>query len=131
MSGRFAKISGVVKWVIICEFILAAYLLYSLTRYVYSGYRLDQYIEDFRVKNEQLQMENQTRLEDLSYFSSDEYIDKIAKQNFGKINPGEKVIIVSDDSVLTNTSSFEEEEDGIDKNAEMSNPAQWWDFFFG
>ena len=40
-------------------------------------------------------MENKQKTEDYLYFTSDEYIDKIAKQNLGLVNQGEEVIILS------------------------------------
>jgi len=62
------------------EFLLVAYLIYSLTKNVYNSYQVDKYIEAFETENAQIEEENRQKTEDYLYFTSEEYIDKIAKQ---------------------------------------------------
>jgi cell division protein FtsB len=113
------------------EFLLVGYLLYSLTSNVYHRYQIDSYIEDFEAENAQIEEENRQKTEDYLYFTSEEYIDKIAKQSLGLVNPGEEVIILSPD-ILDDEIVLDEEELGdYAKYSGMSNPQQWWKFFFG
>ncbi len=129
MKISFSHTSKVTKLIITLQFVLVAYLLYTLTKSLYDGYTVDQYIEQIQAENEKLALENQQKIEDYLYFSSDEYIDKIAKQNSGAVNPGEKVIIITD-------SGFADEvnEDYLDlpvaRYEEVSKPRQWVNFFF-
>ena len=97
MSSHVSNTSGLTKLIIVAEFLLVAYLLYSLTKNVYTTYQIDKYIETFETENVALEMENLQKTEDFLYFTSEEYIDKIAKQNLGLINPGEEVLVISPD----------------------------------
>ena len=65
------------------------------------------------------------------YFTSEEYIDKIAKQNLGLINPGEEVIVLSPDVLSDEIIVDEGIETDFARYSGLSNPQQWWEFFFG
>jgi len=135
MSFDFSHTSGVAKIIIIFEFLLVAYLIYSLTKNVYNSYLVDRYIETFERENAMIADENQKKNDDYLYFTSQEYIDKIAKQNLGLINPGEEVIIVAPESLTYKVNSdqdseFDEASDDLSSYDPRSNPQIWWDFFF-
>lgn len=132
MSSRFSYTSSLTKFVIIFEFFLVGYLVYSLTKNIYNSYQVDKYIEAFETENAQIEAENKQKTEDYLYFTSEEYIDKIAKQNLGLVNRGEEVIILSPD-ILSEEAVTEETDSSGDYALDpgMSNVAQWWDFFFG
>ncbi|MBI5754514.1 septum formation initiator family protein [Candidatus Peregrinibacteria bacterium] len=134
MSFRFSYTSNFTKLIIVVEFILVGYLLYSLTRNIYNSYQVDQVIESFQKENATIEEENRKRIEDYLYFTSEEYIDKIAKQNLGLINKGEEVIVLAPDSTkpTENGDNAGNDQAGVlTKRSRMSNPQQWWDFFFG
>jgi cell division protein FtsB len=131
MSSRFSHTSNLTKIIIITEFLLVGYLVYSLTTNVYQSYQIDKYIEAYEVENLQIESENMQKRDDYLYFTSEEYIDKIAKQNLGLINSGEEVIVLSPD-VLSDDIVLEEEDSAdFARHSGMTNPEQWWDFFFG
>ena len=118
-----------VKIFIVAGFALIAYMLYSLTVEMYKNYQIDRHIENFEKKNEELISENQQKMSDYQYYTSDAYIEKIAKQSLGLINQGEEVIILPNldtdaTSSLDDQSSFSSE----DKN--VSNFVLWFRFFF-
>jgi len=135
MNVDFSHTSGVTKFIIILEFFLVAYLIYSLTKNVYNSYLVDRYIETFEKENFLIADENQRKTEDYLYFTSEEYIDKIAKQNLGLINPGEEVIIVSPESLgygvdtLVTLEEGERPDDYVPIKT-RTNPQIWWSFFF-
>ena len=131
MSLRFSHTSSFTKIIIIVEFFLVAYLIYSLTKNVYNSYKVDQYIEEFERENSIIESENQQKTADYLYFTSEEYIDKIAKQNLGLINPGEEVRIVSSNISIEGTDDDLDTASNFAKYSGMSNSQQWWDFFFG
>ena len=132
MSSRFSHSSSLTKIIIIVEFALVAYLMYSLTKNVYNSYQLDKYIAAFEDENRQLERENKSKNEDYLYFISSEYADKIAKQSLGLVNPGEEVIVLAPDVFDENPADgAHEEEIDFAYYDEMSNPQQWWYFFFG
>lgn len=121
---------GVIRLVLIVGFFVVAYMLYNLTVSIYDNYRIEQHITEFETRNEELLLENQQKLADFQYYTSDEYIEKIAKQNLGLINPGEKVVIIPDDEIVIMT----EAEDAAAINEQIretwSTPKKWWKFFF-
>jgi len=133
MSSRFSYTSNFTKLIIVIEFTLVSYLLYSLTKNIYNSYQVDQVIESFQKENAVIEEENRKKNEDYLYFTSEEYIDKIAKQNLGLVDKGEEVIILSQD--VTNPQQDKSAEDDVSttlsRRSRMSNPKQWWDFFFG
>lgn len=136
--------SSLTKVILIVEFLLVAYLIYSLTKNVYNSYLVDRYIAEYEKENTLIKTENQKKTSDYLYFTSEEYIDKIAKQNLGLVNPGEEVIVISSDSlsydakntgqefqdILNGKKDSFENPDNI-KIETRSNAQKWWDFFFG
>ncbi|MFH1284811.1 MAG: septum formation initiator family protein [Candidatus Peregrinibacteria bacterium] len=131
MSSRFSHTSGLTKFIIIVEFALVGYLVYSLTKNVYNSYQVDKHIETFEQENAKIEEENRQKTEDYLYFTSEEYIDKIAKQNLGLVNPGEEVIILSPDVLSDEGDTVSADDGDFATHSGMSNSAQWWSFFFG
>ncbi len=131
MSLRFSHTSRFTKIIIIVEFLLVAYLIYSLTKNVYNSYKVDQYIEEFERENTVIENENRQKTEDYLYFTSEEYIDKIAKQNLGLVNPGEEVIILSSNIPTLDNEDNLDSSLNLAKYSGMTNSQQWWSFFFG
>lgn len=134
MSSRFSYTSNFTKLIIIIEFVLVSYLLYSLTKNIYNSYQVDQVIESFQKENARIEEENQKKNEDYLYFTSEDYIDKIAKQNLGLVNRGEEVIILAQD--VRNPQQEQANADdasvsNLSRRSKMTNSEQWWDFFFG
>lgn len=130
MSLRFSHASSLTKLIIFVEFFLVSYLLYSLTKNVYNSYQVDKYIEEFERENAAIESENRQKTEDYLYFTSEEYVDKIAKQNLGLVNNGEEVIILSVDALEEELVADGEYPDAA-RFTEKSNVGQWWEFFFG
>lgn len=130
MTPRLSQTSSLTKFIIIIEFLLVAYLMYSLTKNVYNSYQVDKYIENFEKENLQLEKDNKQKTEDYLYFTSEEYLDKIAKQNLGLINAGEEVIILSPDALSEETLA---EADSLvnAKKYQDTNSNKWLKFFFG
>lgn len=131
MSSRFSHTSSFTKAVIIVEFLLVSYLLYSLTKNVYNSYKVDKYIEEFEQENSVIEAENKQKIEDYLYFTSQEYIDKIAKQNLGLVNPGEEVLILAPELLADVEEENVQPEGEFAKFYGKSNSKLWWEFFFG
>lgn len=131
MSSRFSHTSSLTRVIIIVEFLLVSYLIYSLTKNVYNSYKIDTYIETFRTENERIAKENAQKNDDYLYFTSEEYIDKIAKQSLGLVNPGEEVIVLSEDVLSKNDEILDGSTSEFAKDAGLSNAQKWWKFFFG
>lgn len=124
------QVSGTTKIVLIVEFVLFAYMLYVLSTSLYKSYQVDNFIQSVQTENDKLQNANALLAEDYEYYKSDAYKEKIAKQNFGLVRPGEEVIILAaaqkdfltqEDSTLKATSQYYNS---------LSNPQKWFLFFF-
>ena len=64
------------------------------------------------------------------YFSSKQFKDKYAKQNLGKVNPGEKKIIFAD--VEENIFFQNPEEKKVKRDiTTLPNIEQWYLYYFG
>lgn len=105
-------------------------MLYVLSASLYKSYQVDKFIQMAGDENKKLEQANQTLVEDYEYYSSDAYKEKIAKQNFGLVRPGEEVIIIGRDA----KTYVSEEERVAEVSAEyykgLSNPHKWYLFFF-
>jgi cell division protein FtsB len=132
MRFEFQHASKVTKLVLIGEFLLVSYLLYALTNYIYKNYQVDYHIKNFQALNEKIASDNKRAADDLLYYSSDQYVEKVAKQNLGLVNPGEEVIIISQDLLNqpVNDSVSGSSPDKLSKYYNISNPRKWWKFFF-
>lgn len=129
MSIKFSPTSNIAKLIIVVELILVIYLLNTLTVSVYRGYQIDKVISEYELENRKIEDENRKKSEDYDYFTSPNYIEKIAKQNLGLINPGEEVIILAqkdEKQAETTSESVYSDEELI----EMNNASKWWVFFF-
>lgn len=121
---------GLIRLVLIVGFFVVAYMLYNLTVSIYDNYRIEQHIAEFETRNEELAEENQQKLEDFQYYTSEEYIEKIAKQNLGLIQPGEQVIVIPDEELIIRSESEDMAALSEDLRATWSNPKKWWKFIF-
>lgn len=131
MRFRFQQTSNFTKMVIIGEFFLVSYLLYTLTVSVYKSYQIDQHIKSFEVENARIEEENRRKSEEYDYYSSDAYIEKMAKQNLGLVNQGEEVIIIPSENVKSSgVVGGIEEDDDSGSGSSLSNSQKWWKFFF-
>lgn len=122
--------SPTLRLIIIAGFIIVAYMLYALTVSIYRDYEIDRHIKNFEAEQAKLIAENQQKLEDYQYYTSKTYIEKIAKQNLGLINPGEQVIILPYEEDTSLTASEETEAEFELRLNKMNNPEKWWTFFF-
>ncbi len=130
MYFQFRETSGTAKLVIIGLFLLVAYLLYTLTTSIYKSYQIDMHIKAFKEENARIMEENLKQSEDFEYYSSPAYIEKIAKENLGKVNPGEKVIIIPNSSFSDDEDVLDDVDNDGDALSSLSNPQRWWKFFF-
>lgn len=124
------------KMVIIIEIILLAYMLYVLSTSLYKSYQVDTFIATAAEENKRLEQQNALLIEDYEYYGSAAYKEKIAKQNFNLVRPGEEVIVLLPDT--THSSSVSAENSQEDKvyaytskyYQSLSNPQKWYLFLF-
>ena len=118
------------RLILMAGLILVAYMLYNLTVTVYENYQIDLHIRKFEEKNAKLRTENLQKLDDYKYYTSAAYIDKIAKQNLGLVNPGEEVVVLTEGDGLISLETQDTLEAHERSRSNWSNPQKWWYFFF-
>jgi len=104
-------------------------MLYNLTVSIYENYQIDAHIQGFEEKNTELEEENLEKIESYQYYTSGQYIEKIAKQNLGLINPGEQVIVITEDDNDTILEAEYEETQTLVMRNSWSNARKWVEFF--
>jgi len=107
-----------------------AYMLYVLTTSLYKSYQIDRFIENAAFENTKLAEENKKLASDFEYYSSPEYKEKIAKQNFGLVRPGEEVIILYPDRKQYVTPHERAAEISRNYYKSLDNSKKWYLFFF-
>lgn len=131
MQESYEHEFNVMRIVLVTGFFVVAYMLYNLTVSIYENYTLEKHISDFKERNEKLKEENSQKQSDLAYYISNEYIDKIAKQNLNLINQGEKVIVIPNEDLVVLTDDPNATTLSEDTMDSWSNPKKWWEFLFG
>lgn len=130
MPESYESQFGMMRLVLIVGFFIVAYMLYHLAVSIYENYQIEKHIAEFEARNVELQSENKQKQEDLEYYISDEYIDKIAKQNLNLVNPGEKVIVIPDEDLVVLSQDEDTAALSEQIRASWPNPKKWWKFFF-
>ncbi|OIP81398.1 hypothetical protein COT83_02590 [Candidatus Peregrinibacteria bacterium CG10_big_fil_rev_8_21_14_0_10_44_7] len=120
---------NVARIIIILGFFFVAYMLYNLTVSIYENYQIDTHIQTFQEKNSELESENLEKIESYQYYTSDMYVEKVAKQNLGLINPGEKVIVITEEDNNTILEAEYAESQTLAMRNSWSNPRKWLEFF--
>lgn len=118
------------RLVLIVGFFVVAYMLYNLTVSIYENYQIEKHITEFEARNAELKEENEQKLADFQYYTSEEYVEKVAKQNLGLINPGEQVVVIPDEDLIVLSEDAEEQRVAEQIRASWSTPKKWWKFFF-
>lgn len=121
---------NLMRLVLIVGFFVVAYMLYNLTVSIYENYQVEKHIQEFETRNAELKAENDQKLADFQYYTSEEYVEKVAKQNLGLINPGEQVVVIPDEDLIVLSQDAEEQRVAEQIRASWSTPKKWWKFFF-
>lgn len=116
--------------VIIAEFFVVSYLLYTLTVSVYKSYQIDQYINNFQQENNKIAQQNREKEEEFAYVTSDAYTEKMGKQILGLVNPGEEVIVIPNSELTANDQSEDAVDNGNFQGKSSNNFQQWWKLFW-
>lgn len=126
------SISRATKIILIAEFIFLSYMLYVLSTSLYKSYQVDKFIKAVEEENAALAESNIELVEDYEYYKSDAYKEKIAKQNFGLVRPGEEVIIITPEKTIYSELEPNSRAEAISKQYyySLSNPKKWFLFFF-
>ncbi|OIO52272.1 hypothetical protein COT40_01080 [Candidatus Peregrinibacteria bacterium CG08_land_8_20_14_0_20_41_10] len=79
---------------IIMGIVVICYQIFSLATSIYNDYQVDQNIEKFKAVNRDLELEKKQKQKEYLYALLRSSQEKLKKENFGEVFPGEQVIIV-------------------------------------
>ncbi len=82
---------------IIVGLTVVGFMAFGLTLSFYRNILFEVTLENIQEENLKLRRNNAGRLADLEYYRSAQYKDKYAKENLGKVRPGEKAIIIKEE----------------------------------
>lgn len=107
-------------------------MIATLARSEYNSNQIEKYIEKLELENMKIVAQNEELKSQFDYYSSPQYQEKIAKQNLGKINSGERVLLLRE----TAKASFQNDvenliPDGLLENKNMKNSDKWFKYFTG
>ncbi len=76
---------------------VVGFMAFGLALSFYRNILFDQTLSDIEDENGRIAGTIERGYGDLEYYRSTQYKDKYAKENLGKLNPGEKLIIITPD----------------------------------
>ena len=94
----------------------------------YQKYQLTQEINKLKIEIEQLESKNEQLAGLMEYLKEEPYLEKEAKLKLNLKNPGEKVIILSDELIQEQVVLEDKTEELTEK--ETANYWEWWQYFF-
>jgi len=94
----------------------------------YQKYQLTQEINKLKIEIEQLESKNEQLAGLMEYLKEEPYLEKEAKLKLNLKNPGEKVIILSDELIQEQVVSENKIEERTEE--ETANYWEWWQYFF-
>jgi len=109
----------------IAGFLLMFYTLFSLSKVIWKNYQIEKELKDLKETVSVLEEENQHFSNLISYFKTDAYREKEARQKLGYKKPGESVVLVPNVEEPSSVSVYQEE-----NTKPKSTSRSWWDFFF-
>ena len=109
--------------------VLLFFVTYKLSHQVYRQNKVNEEVDALQAEIDQLDQENQDLNELISYLQTDDFKEKEAKDKLNLIKEGEKLILVKEHELQTETSR-----ENIKKETEIivhhANYYWWWHYFF-
>lgn len=116
---------------------VVGFMAFGLALSYYRNILFDKTLSDMQIENNKIAEKIQQGYSDLEYYESSQFKDKYAKENLNKINPGEKMIVITEPNVDSYALS---QTQGLDKERkdaayfeilrQMPVLEQWNLFFF-
>lgn len=74
---------------------VVGFMAFGLILSFYRNILFERTLADLQAENEEIAAEIAASYQEVDYFKSQQYKDKYAKENLGRLNPGEKVLIIT------------------------------------
>lgn len=83
------------KLTIVIGLTVVGFMAFGLALSFYRNILFEQTLLQIETENERIAARIEESYRDLEYFRSDQYRDKFAKENLGRIHPGEQLIVIT------------------------------------
>jgi cell division protein FtsB len=100
------------------------YMMYTVGRLAYRNYQLN--VEEAQLKSDvsTLQVDIQHLRNQIVYFQSTSYKEKMLREKLNMQKEGEKVVVITPEPKLDASTDTK-------KTIKISNPEAWWDYLVG
>lgn len=88
---------------------VVGFMAFGLALSYYKNILFDQHLDEIALQNIDLQKHIDGERADLDYYQSTQFKDKYAKETLGRLNPGEKLVIITQQAAtpdMSNDSDF-------------------------
>ncbi|MBI2798499.1 septum formation initiator family protein [Candidatus Saccharibacteria bacterium] len=115
--------------------LIAIYMFAVLASETSKNYTLRARSDALQNQIDQLQVQIEQLGYKITYYQTDSYKERIAREKLGLQAPGEGVVITKSQAPSTDSASVEsvpvQLQTKQDLEAQKPNPQQWWDFLLG
>lgn len=109
--------------------VLLFFVTYKLSHQIYRQNKVNKEVDALQTEINQLDQENKDLNELISYLQTDDFKEKEAKDKLNLIKEGEKLILVKEHELQTESTN-EEKEDSAEIIVHHANYFWWWHYFF-
>lgn len=102
--------------------IIILYLLYIVGKTLYQSSLVRKQVDDLKASLIEAELSNKQLGEQIVYYQSASYREKIARERMGLMKPGEEVIVILPEGKKQVAEK--------DPNDALPNYQKWWNFFF-
>ena len=128
LYNRYRQYLNIQNGTIVLALLIAMGWMWGTVQTLQKNFRYQQEV-DALTQNVELEQRRKQNLEyQQQYYRSDEFLELSARQRLGKANPGEKLIILPDSDSISDTAGGTGDQVAREQ---VSNLAQWAEFFFG
>lgn len=87
---------------------VVGFMAFGLALSFYRNILFEQTLEDIEKQNETIAAEIQQGYRNLEYYQSEQYKDKFSKENLGRLNPGEKLVVITQPPKMEDESAVDD-----------------------
>lgn len=126
---RFNFLSS--KLITVISFIIIIYAAFGLARLIWKNYQVNQKIESLKKEITQLEEENFELRNEINYYKTNSYKERLAREKLNLQKPGEIVIVITQPEEDKFSSVQNKGIKNKEKKLSVPNWRKWWNYFFG
>lgn len=115
------------KTYIFVAFLILGFISMAYGRAYYQNHKIKEEIRRLKAETERLESKKIEIVKMLQYVQSPAYIEEKARTEFNLSKEGENVLIVPQ---TENSEDIRQSSENMLKSKSLSNPKQWWNYFF-